>query len=58
MIEDATLGKIDMIVTKEISRFSRNTVDSIKYTEYLLKQGVIVYFLSDNLKYNRGRFGV
>ena len=49
MIEDATLGKIDMIVTKEISRFSRNTVDSIKYTEYLLKQGVIVYFLSDNL---------
>lgn len=44
MIEDATLGKIDMIVTKEISRFSRNTVDSIKYTEYLLKQGVIVYF--------------
>ena len=49
MIEDATLGKIDLILTKEISRFSRNTVDSIKYTEYLLKQGVIVYFLSDNL---------
>ena len=49
MIEDATLGKIDLILTKEISRFSRNTVDSIKYTEYLLKQGTIVYFLSDNL---------
>lgn len=49
MIEDATLGKIDLILTKEISRFSRNTVDSIKYTEYLLKNGVIVYFLSDNL---------
>ena len=49
MVELATLGKIDMVVTKEISRFSRNTVDSIKYTEYLLKQGVIVYFLSDNL---------
>lgn len=49
MIEDATYGKIDLILTKEISRFSRNTVDSIKYTEYLLKQGVIVYFLSDNL---------
>jgi len=49
MIEDATLGKIDLLLTKEISRFSRNTVDSIKYTEYLLKQGVIVYFLSDNL---------
>lgn len=49
MIESATLGKIDLILTKEISRFSRNTVDSIKYTEYLLKHGVIVYFLSDNL---------
>ena len=49
MIEDATLGKIDLILTKEISRFSRNTVDSIKYTEYLLKNGVIVYFISDNL---------
>ncbi len=49
MIEDATLGKLDLILTKEISRFSRNTVDSIKYTEYLLKHGVIVYFLSDNL---------
>ena len=49
MIESATTGQIDLILTKEISRFSRNTVDSIKYTEYLLKNGVIVYFLSDNL---------
>lgn len=49
MIEDATLGRLDLVLTKEISRFSRNTVDSIKYTEYLLKNGVIVYFLSDNL---------
>src|SRR5699024_7365691 len=28
MIEDATIGKVDLILTKEISRFSRNTVDS------------------------------
>ena len=49
MVEDATNGKIDLILTKEISRFSRNTVDSIKYIEYLLSQGVIVHFLSDNL---------
>ena len=49
MIEAGNLGKIDLVLTKEISRFSRNTVDSIKYTEYLLKNGVIVYFLSDNL---------
>lgn len=49
MVSDGTMGKFDLILTKEISRFSRNTVDSIKYTEYLLKHGVIVYFLSDNL---------
>jgi len=49
MLETATLGEIDLILTKEISRFSRNTIDSIKYTEYLLKHGVIVFFLSDNL---------
>ena len=44
MIEDASLGKIDMIVTKEISRFSRNTVDSIKYTEYLLNKVLLYIF--------------
>lgn len=49
MIEDAKLGKLDLILTKEISRFSRNTVDSIRYTEILLNYGVIVHFLSDNL---------
>lgn len=49
MIELGSSGGIDLILTKEISRFSRNTVDSIKYTEYLLKMGVIVYFIADNL---------
>jgi Site-specific recombinases, DNA invertase Pin homologs len=49
MINDAESGKLDLILTKEISRFSRNTVDSIKYTEILLKNGVIVHFLTDNL---------
>lgn len=49
MIEDATLGKIDMIVTKEISRFSRNTLDSIKYTRELLSYGVAVLFVNDNI---------
>ena len=37
MIEDAINGKFDMIITKEVSRFARNTIDSIKYTDYLLK---------------------
>ncbi len=49
MIEDAENGKIDLILTKEVSRFARNTIDSIKYTERLLKNGVIVLFISDNI---------
>ena len=49
MIEDAKLGKFDLIVTKEISRFSRNTLDSIKYTRLLLSYGVAVFFVNDNI---------
>lgn len=49
MIQDGIDGKFDMIITKEVSRFARNTVDSIQYTNYLLKNGVIVDFLNDNL---------
>ena len=49
MIEDARLGNIDLILTKEVSRFARNTIDSIRYTELLLNYGVIVFFISDNI---------
>lgn len=49
MIDIATSGKIDLILTKEVSRFARNTIDSLSYTQYLLTKGVIVYFLSDNI---------
>ena len=49
MIEDARLGKFDIILTKEVSRFARNTIDSIKYTQLLFKYGVIVFFISDNI---------
>ena len=49
MIEDSKQGKLDLIVTKEISRFSRNVVDSIKYTEELLNNGTVVFFISDNI---------
>ena len=49
MIRDAKKGKFDLILTKEISRFSRNTLDSIKYTQELLSNGVGVYFLNDNI---------
>ena len=49
MVDDAKLDKFDFIVTKEISRFSRNTMDSIKYTQDLLAAGVGVLFQSDNI---------
>jgi DNA invertase Pin-like site-specific DNA recombinase len=49
MISDAKLKKFDFIITKEISRFSRNTLDSIKYTQQLLSYGVGVLFQSDNI---------
>lgn len=49
MIDDAKNGKFDLIVTKEISRFSRNTLDSIKYTRELLSYGVAVLFVNDNI---------
>ncbi len=49
MIEDAKQDKFDLIITKEISRFSRNTLDSIKYTRELLKDGVAVLFVNDNI---------
>lgn len=49
MIEDAKNHKFDLILSKEISRFSRSTLDSIKYTEELLQNGVGVYFLNDNI---------
>ncbi len=49
MIEDARQGNFDLIITKEISRFSRNTLDSIKYTRELLSYGVAVLFVNDNI---------
>ncbi len=49
MINDAKDNKFDLIITKEISRFSRNTLDSIKYTRKLLEYGVAVLFLNDNI---------
>ena len=49
MIRDAKAGLFDFIITKEISRFSRSTLDSIKYTQELLEHGVGVYFQNDNI---------
>lgn len=49
MIADSKAGKIDLIYAKEISRFARNTLDSISYIRKLLDYGVAVFFQNDNI---------
>lgn len=49
MIADAKSGRFDFIITKEISRFSRSTLDSIQFTQELLENGVGVFFQNDNI---------
>ena len=58
MIQRATNGEIDLIVTKEVSRFARNTVDTLQITRQLKTCGVGVFFLNDNIdtRDNDGEF--
>ena len=49
MIEDAKQRKFDLIVTREVCRFARNTVDTLVLTRELKNYGVEVYFVSDNI---------
>ncbi len=49
MIDDARDDKFDLVITKEISRFARNTLDSIQFTRQLLNYGVGVFFQNDNI---------
>ena len=49
MMIDAKDGMFDLILTKSVSRFARNTIDSIRYTDILLGYGVGVFFLNDNI---------
>ena len=49
MIEDAKSDYFDLIVIKEVSRFSRNLSDSIKYTQELFANDVGVYFQSNGI---------
>ena len=49
MIEDAQAGLFDLVITKELSRFARNTLDSIQFTRQLLSCGVGVFFQNDNI---------
>ncbi len=49
MIADCKAGKIDMILTKSISRFARNTVDCLKYTRELKALNIAVFFEKENI---------
>ena len=58
MISDAMAGKIDLIITKSVSRFARNTVDTLNYTRMLKEYDVGVFFINDNIdtRQNDGEF--
>ena len=49
MIDDGKSGRFDLILAKEVSRFARNTIDSLTYTRDLLRSGVGVFFQNDNI---------
>jgi DNA invertase Pin-like site-specific DNA recombinase len=49
MISDALTGKIDLIVTKSVSRFARNTVDSLTTVRKLKEKGIEIYFEKENI---------
>lgn len=49
MIADCEAGKIDLILTKSISRFSRNTLDCLKYTRKLKTLNIAVFFEKENI---------
>lgn len=49
MIEDAKAGKFDLIITREVSRFARNTLDALQYTRMLTSIGVEVFFINNSI---------
>ena len=49
MINDCMDGKIDMIITKSISRFARNTLDTLKYVRMLKERNIAVFFEDENI---------
>lgn len=49
MLQDARKGKFQIIITKEVSRFSRNILDTIMYTRELKTMGISVIFLNDGI---------
>ena len=49
MINDCMNGEIDMVITKSISRFARNTLDTLKYVRMLKERNIAVYFEDEKI---------
>ena len=49
MVQDAIDGKLDLIITKSISRFARNTLDTLKYVRLLKEKNVAIFFEKENI---------
>jgi DNA invertase Pin-like site-specific DNA recombinase len=49
MINDCMSGQIDMVITKSISRFARNTLDTLKYVRMLKEKDIAVFFEDENI---------
>ena len=49
MVQDCQKGKIDLVITKSVSRFCRNTLDGLNYVRRLKQYGVGVYFEKENV---------
>lgn len=49
MIEDCMAGKIDMVITKSISRFARNTLDTLQYVRQLKEKNIAIFFEKENV---------
>ena len=55
MVEDCLAGKIDMVITKSISRFARNTVDCLNYVRQLKEKNIAIFFEKENINTLDGR---
>ncbi|KLU65825.1 hypothetical protein DEAC_c24550 [Desulfosporosinus acididurans] len=49
MIDECMAGRIDMVITKSISRFARNTLDTLKYVRQLKEKGVAIFFEKESV---------
>uniref|UniRef100_UPI002943F185 recombinase family protein n=1 Tax=uncultured Tyzzerella sp. TaxID=2321398 RepID=UPI002943F185 len=49
MIEDCMAGKIDMVITKSIGRFTRNTIDCLKYVRQIKEKNIAIIFEKENI---------